>query len=139
MTQNDFFSSNSIIKMIVNRKITTTNTKINWLNIDTIENKKVEPFKIYVKERNMILYHEINLHKNGVTKQIFMDAILPNAEERMIDEKKFLDVISLLEFIPQKYHEFYKNLKCKNDFNNEDDADFGLASGNESNESDEET
>lgn len=133
MTQSDFLSSNSISKLIINRKITTTNTKINWLNIDVIENKKVEPFKIYVKDKNNSLQcHEVNLHKNNVTKQMFIDAILPEAGEKLIDKLKFKDLISLLEFIPQKHHEFFKKLKYQNEDNREDCIDFGLASGNES-------
>lgn len=140
MAQNDFISSNTIINLIVNRKITTCNETINWFNIDSIENKKTEPFKLYVKERNnpMQIYI-VNLHKKGITKQMFVDTVLPNAGEKIIAKKKFLDLIALLAFMPEKYHEFYKHLKYQHESNDEDDNDFGFASDSECDEIREET
>lgn len=137
MDQSDFILSENIIPLIVNRKLTTVNTKINWLKIDTIEYKKHEPFKLYLKVRNDQTQYVVNLHKNGVTKQMFADAIMPVAKENMIDRKKYLDLIALLKFIPEKYHEFFKSLKCKQD-QNEEIIDFGLASDDEFDESNEE-
>lgn len=82
MAQNDFFSSNTITSLIVNRKITTTNEKINWLNIDAIQNKKDEPFKLFLKQMNSPTQHVVNIHKNGVTKEMFFDTILPSVEKK---------------------------------------------------------
>lgn len=138
MAQSDFVSSNTIVPLIVNRKVTTMNTKISWLNLDSIENRKNEPFKLFVKQRNGSTQYTVNLHKNGVTKQMFADMIMPIAEKKLIDKKKYLDLMALLEFVPAKYHEFYKNLEYKRD-QNDDIDDFGLASDGEFDESDEET
>lgn len=124
MAQSEFVSSNTIIPLIVNRKVTTINTKINWFKIDTIANKKHEPFKLYVTETNNPTQNVVNLHKNGVTKEMFADTILPIAEEKKIDKQKYLDLIALLEFMPQKYHDFYRNL---GHFQDDEDDDIGLA------------
>lgn len=113
------------------------NTKINWLNIDTIEYKKHEPFKLYLKVRNDQTQYVVNLHKNGVTKQMFADATMPVSKENMIDKKKYLDLIALLKFIPEQYHDFFKSLKCEQD-QNEEIIDFGLASDGEFDEFNEE-
>lgn len=61
------------------------------------------------------------------------------SRKRKIDKKKFRDLIALLKFIPEKYHEFYTNLECSQDEIGEEDCnDFGLASRSEFEESDEE-
>lgn len=105
-------------------------TKINWLKLDSIENRRNEPFKIFVKQRNDFTQYIVNLHKNDVTKQMFADTIMPVAEKKFIDQKKYLDLIALLEFVPAKHHEFYKKLEYKRD-QNDDIEDFGLASDGE--------
>lgn len=136
MCQNDFFSSKSLCDLIVNRKVNSDNNKINWFSIDVIENKKVEPFKIFIKERpNVMQFVVVNLHKNGVTKQLFIDTVLNPAEEKKIAKKKKNDLIELLRYIPDKYHDFYKKLKCKDGEDNNDD--FGLASDFEGDEPEE--
>lgn len=140
MAQNEFISSNDICSLIVNRKITSMNSKISWLNIDTIENRKHEPFKLFLKETNNPTQYIVNLHKAGVTKEIFADATLPVAEKKKITKKKFQDLISLLEFMPQKFHEFYKKLDYVQDEIDEEVCnDFGLASDDEFDESDDDT
>lgn len=140
MAQNEFMSSllYTIRSLIVNRKITSMKAKINWLNIDTIENKRHEPFKLFLIETNNPTQSVVNLHKNGVTKEMFADAILPNTVKTKIKFKKFRDLMALLEFMPQKYHEFYKNLDYMQDeIDGEDSNDFGLASDSEFEDSDE--
>lgn len=43
-----------------------------------------------------------------------------------ITKQKKTDLLFLLQFIPPEYHNFYKNLRC--DDEDDDDADFGMAS-----------
>lgn len=54
MCQNDFFSSDSLLELIVNRKKASDNSKINWFNIDVIENKKAEPFKMFHQRKTKL-------------------------------------------------------------------------------------
>lgn len=68
---------------------------------------------------------------------MFAEAVLPNAEEKLIAKKKYVDLMALLEYIPEKYHNFYKHLKCEDENNDEDDNDYGLASASECNEPEE--
>lgn len=111
MTRDDFYSSEKLLDLIINRKISTENVKINWHHIESITNIKNNPFALYIKqfENNDLL--QVNLHKNGVFQKMFVDAVLEKIPEVKISKEKYEDLISLLNYIPSEYHEFFKNIQ----------------------------
>lgn len=132
MSRNDFYSSEILTQLIVNRKVTTNRKKINWFNIDTIINDKKDPFVMYFQEKNCLEIQQINLKKKDNTKEMFINTNLDNIKTKIITKKKYDDLISLLQFIPEKYHNFYINLQYHND--DETDDDYALASDSENDE-----
>lgn len=129
MASQDFYSAEKLLNLIVNRKVTSENEKINWFDIESIRNDKGSPFSLYVKKFQSSNEFQINLHKKDVLQHMFNDAELENTPEVYISKEKFEDLISLIKYIPSKYHDFYKNLKYKDgnlgdyslaDYDNED-------------------
>lgn len=89
MCENDFFSSDSLVNMIMNRKINSNNIKINWLDFDEIKNKKDKPFILFIKERkNLNQYVEVHVHKKDVREGMFINAVLDPAKQTSIARKK---------------------------------------------------
>lgn len=134
MEVTDFYSSNNILKLVVNRKIDANKQKISWHDIDSITNIKGDPFSLYIKKKGETLQHKIDLHKKHVTEKMFSETMLEHTSEngRRIKQDKYNDLISLLRFIDIKYHAFYQNLQC-----DEDAEDYGLASNSETESEDE--
>lgn len=131
----DFYSSDELKKLIVNRKKSINNKKINWHDIDTIINRQNDPFSLYVKLKEDSSVHKIDLQKKNVTKVMFSDIALLHTSKngREITKEKHDDLMSLLKFIPPKYHRFYQNLRGA-----EEVEDYGLASESSSESENEE-
>ena len=123
MTSNDFFSSQQLLNLIVNRKISSENVKFSWFNIESIRYTKDKPFAFYVKlfKNNVELL--VNLHKNDVVQRMLVNVELENLSEIKIAKEKYDDLISLLKYIPSEYHEFYKNIA----HNGKSVGDYSLA------------
>lgn len=126
MCANDFFSSDCLLNLIVNRKVNSDNIKINWFDFDEIKNIKDKPFILFIKERkNLNRFVEVHIYKKNILEGMFIDATLNQAKETTISKKKKEDLIGLLRYVPAEYHDFYKQLTCEDQ---ETDNDFGLAS-----------
>lgn len=134
LSEDDFYSCNSHENLIVNRKKTKNNEKINWFSIRRIVNKASDPFTIYLEIDGDSNTKNIDISKRGVSIADFIKSELCRLSERMISKEKYDDLISLLKFIPSEYHYFYFQLRRKPDAN---DEDFGLASAGSEDESDE--
>lgn len=111
MTANDFYSSQKLLDLIVNRKISCENEKINWHKIEFIKNIKHKPFTIFIKQFQTDYEMQVNLHKKDVLQHMFVNVELENTKEGEISKEKYEDLISLLSYIPSKYHEYFKNIK----------------------------
>lgn len=127
MKSGDFFSSKLLEDLITNRKKTTENQKFNWFHLTHIILKKNEPFLLHIAERESLLFKTVSLQKRGVYEDRLDSVNLQLLYEngRKIESKKYRDLLSLLRFIPENYHNFYKNLKFEKA---EIENDFGLAS-----------
>lgn len=134
MTKEDFFSSKPLEEMITNRKKSTNGEKINWLNVQKIIYEKYSPFMLDFVNYGADDAVTISLQKKGTTQQ-FTQIELPHlyTEARQIGYPKFKDLQKLLQYIPDKYHEFYQSLKHDN---NEEINDYALANRESDDEAD---
>ncbi|CAH1111461.1 unnamed protein product [Psylliodes chrysocephalus] len=113
MTSSDFFSTNELEKALTNRKKTAADEKVEWLRIQWLRYEKEKPGIIQYKYSNneVVLFNEVNVKKRG--KQTFqeMAKLLPLfGGPKSISEKKYQDLLSLLDYIPPVNHEFYRKL-----------------------------
>lgn len=127
MNATDFFSTSILETQITNRKKDANGKKINWFDIQSISYEIDEPFFLLLNTGDAQL-HRICIKKNSVPDQLFqtseLTALFPFGHK--ISKKKKIDLLFLLKFIPSEHHEFYKNLRCDDDDDN--DEDFGMAS-----------
>lgn len=123
MRQEDFYSSDLLQRLIVNRKKTVSGEKINWFKIQKIIYEKENPFLLKIVDYGSELPRTVSLHKRGSTNKfgIVLNRMYPNG--RCITKQKYDDLQILSKNIPEKYRDFYRSLKYNND-----DKDFGLAS-----------
>lgn len=72
--------------------------------------------------------------KINITEEVFHNSSIQNevSKKRLITKLKYKDLIDLLKYIPNKYHQFYKDLKY--DADSEQDNDYALASGTDDDE-----
>lgn len=130
MQSSDFFSSNELQKLIVNRKVDVEKEKINWMKIRTIKLDKKNPFFLYILHDDGIL-HEVSIEKKNTTAEQFKDVKLshlyPNG--RTITNKKYEDLMQLVKYIDQKDKPFYQQLRT-----NVSTRDYDFASGDSDDE-----
>lgn len=115
MTKDNFYSSQKLLDLIVNRKVSSENEKINWFKIESIKYIKNEPFTMYIKQFECNDELKVNLHKKGVLQHMFFDVEFESTPEVKISKEKYQDLISLLNYIPPEYHEFFKNIEHDGD------------------------
>lgn len=111
MTRTDFYSSQKLLDLIVNRKVSDENMKFNWHHIESIKHIKDKPFVMHIKQFQSNDEFKVNIHKKDVLERMFVDVELENAPEKKIAKEKYDDLITLLKYIPSECHEFYKNLQ----------------------------
>lgn len=126
MTSVDFFSTKNLENSIVNRKKTIEGAKLNWLETRNIINRKTETLTLNFKSDFDGTEQQANLSKKLSTENLFVNSDLEPLfrNGRPITTAKFNDLMELIKYIPMKYHDFYKGLKCE-----QTDNDYGLASG----------
>lgn len=83
---------------------------VQWLRYNKSD-KNIVSYKLSLNDDE--IFHKMDLTKRNA----LCDTPIPKAynEELPITEEKKKDLMSLLQFIPELYHTFYKNLKTKND------------------------
>lgn len=111
MTGADFYSSQKLLDLIVNRKITSDHEKVNWHKIESNKYIKDKPFVMFIKQFQSDVEVKVNLHKKDVLERVFVDVKLENLPEPKISKEKYDDLISLLQYIPPEHHEFFKNIQ----------------------------
>lgn len=124
MQTTDFVSSVDLQSMIVNRKKTSDGFKVNWFKIRSFEYKKDEPFRLYNVCTDGSL-RVLDIQKKKINEESLTMCNLPVLfpEGNEISQKKYVDLIELLKYVPAEHHEFFTKLKHQNDKD-----DYGLAS-----------
>lgn len=122
MTKNDFFSTKSLEKQITNRKIDTTDQKVEWLKIQWLNYKNDQHFKFNYKYSNNSDFPFNSVYIGKRISKIedytgMLDLLYTNGHT--ITEAKKKDLLDLLAFIPPIKHQFYNNLKV--DKNHDED------------------
>lgn len=135
LSEKDFFSCSEQASLIVNRKKTCENEKINWFTIRRIINNASDPFVLEIEIDGDNNTKTIDISRKDVDPEDFVNSDICQLPQRLITKQKYNDLMSILRFIPSEYHDFYKQLKYKDDGN---DEDFGLASGDSDDDIDEE-
>ena len=117
MATSDFVSVNGIKKSITNRKTTTHGLKAEWLNIRWIQVNKDQPYQFHFRcsHNTLEAWKVVDLKKKSKGRPPVISHIdLPILYEggRSINKKKLDDIMSLLQFVPPVYHDFYKTLRA---------------------------
>lgn len=117
MKINDFLSSKLLANAISNRKKTIDNQSVNWFNFQCISYQRNDLFTLRIKNYSSLIAPtmQISLRKNFVINS--MSRInLPCLRRygNKITSQKYQDLQTLLQYVPEQYHEFYKSLKVDN-------------------------
>lgn len=116
MTSGDFYSTKTLENAITNRKRDIAGSKFSWFDIRKISNHKNQPFILNIETNDKTNFN-INIKKNRNNDEVELENIwqlLLNDSDRAISNEKYNDLISLLPYIPENHHEFYKSLKHHN-------------------------
>lgn len=134
MVSKDFYTCRCIRNLCIPKK--TIKSQVKWSSLYAITNRKSEPLILAVKENANRPERKIQLFKANVTEDIFCELPLENSHPngKLINKKKYDDLMDLLGMLPKKCHKFYKNLQYNQNENY--DIDFGLASGSSEDDDD---
>lgn len=129
MAQEDFFGTEKLEKLIVNRKKGTDVTKINWLAFREIKIEKNEPLKFYVKTDFDGTYTTMDLERKAVKgrQKNSLKGSLINMwmNGKAIAAPKLKDLKSVMHLIPSDAKRFYTSLTGSTEI--EDDLEgFGV-------------
>lgn len=113
----DFLSYRELTKMIVNRKIDMGGQKVDWMKIRSVKLDKQQPYTIlYTTDSDEYAeYRMVNIEKKATSCQspelhaVTLPVLYPDG--RVISKAKWLDIISLMKYIPPQFHGFYESLK----------------------------
>lgn len=109
----DFFSCNTLLKLVVNRKKTLSNEKVNWFNIKQITNQKNDPFTIVFKVFGSENTEQISINSHLNRSFDSVPSRLLYKFGRRISKNKFEDIQELLKYIPSNNRTFYNTLKSE--------------------------
>lgn len=134
MTKTDFFSSESLEKLIVNRKKTISGEKINWFRFQKIIYERENQFLLKsVDYGNGDAVQTISLAKRGSNNVLRKKLNYLYPDGRPISKKKYDDLQQLSKNIPEQYRSFYRLLRY---VDNSSIKDHGLAPFHSSDEED---
>lgn len=134
MKKTDFYSSESLEKLIVNRKNTISGDKINWFKFQKIIYEQENPFLLKIIEYGVVnTVRTISLQKRGTVNVIGQTLKYMYRDGRSITKAKYDDLQQLLKNFPEQYRSFYRSLSHVNDGSIED---YGLALRQSSDEED---
>ena len=116
MEQAHFLSVEPLVKLIVNRKVTVTGGKVEWLNMHWIRVEKDSPyaFKYRVSHNDLEEWNVVDVRPKRVGRPQDMGRVsLPPlySSPRPINAAKVKDLHSLLHYVPPVHHDFYKALR----------------------------
>ncbi|XP_063226904.1 uncharacterized protein LOC134533326 [Bacillus rossius redtenbacheri] len=116
MQSRDFFGTEKLETMVVNRKVTQEKEKINWLNIREIKIMKEEPLKIFTRTDFQSSYSVVDLEKKPtkgrqVQQFSYRSCLVPMwVGGKDIAAPKLKDLKSIMSLIPNDAKEFYRSL-----------------------------
>lgn len=128
MNKEEFHSTDTIEKHIVNRKIGTNKEKVSWLRARQVSVNKNDMYSIKILDSlsgdNWVVIDIKPKNKPEIVSfEQMLTPLWPNGKP--ISPAKLRDLMSLLQFIPQSCHSFYINLSSES--NVIDDVDgFGV-------------
>ena len=125
MFKEDFLSTKELEKTITNRKVTVDKLKLNWLNMRQIQVRRSDPASLFFRDTfdEVEPWKEINIKRRGKNVADVIQTPLHNAPKCITAAKK-KDILSLLELVPPRHHQFYRDLNDKE--NGRDDDVQGL-------------
>lgn len=115
MTKEDFKSSATLERMIVNRKKDVLGGKVNWLFVRKIKMEKEHPYSLFFRfsHNKDEEYTEIDLRPKQRGKQtlsLSSDLNLLWPEGKAISDLKLQNIQEIMHLIPEGEQDFYKNL-----------------------------
>lgn len=113
MNREEFLSTSTLEKSIVNRKKTEDNEKADWTKMSWIRLEKNKPFQY--KFKNSITdenFQTVNLKNNKNPNDTLFPTIKPllYQQPRLVSTEKIQNIQNLMRFIPQEKQNFYQNL-----------------------------
>lgn len=126
MEETDFFSCETLEKLLISKKSSADGNKIKWFNFMSIIHIKNENSKVYKTEKctenGSITYFELQMTSKKLSFcDINLNLLYPGG--RPITKQKYDDLQTLLSLIPAEYHEFYRTLK----YTESNNKDYALA------------
>jgi len=115
MTQDDFFSTATLEKAIVNRKTSTSKEPISWMNAKQIQVRRDHPLFLFFRYTHDPLpddaWIEISLAKRGQKIAGIIGTKLFDAPRSITTAKK-KDLTSLLPLVPPIHHHFFQSIRA---------------------------
>ena len=109
MKQDMFVSVSKIANSCTLRKTSTTGEKVEWLKIQWLQVRKVEPLKLYYKYsvQDDLPFSCVDFSKRG--RETKLAALTcSNMEFRALSRPKVNDLQKLMKYIPPVHHPFYQ-------------------------------
>lgn len=123
MTEDDFFSVDNLMKLVISEKHSADGETIQWSAISNITHTLSEPLQLSVgyagKETATYLLTHQDVDEFHRTNLVYS-----NKGGNAISKPKFDSLQMNLKYIPTEYHDFYKSIK----FEESTGEDFTLAS-----------
>ena len=128
MQSSDFVSLKELKKCIVNRKVATSGQKVEWLSMKWIQVVKSEPFQFRFRysHNSLECWKTVDLKRKTKGRPPVISHIpLPplHGSARAIKKTKLEDLMSLLQFVPPIYHDFYKSLQGADEVQSESEEE----------------
>lgn len=120
MQQNDFFSSENLIKNAVRRKKNVDGESVNWMKIQWLQYKQSSPMTILYKYslNEEEPFKELSLKTGKAGRPSKLKGVVQDKlynGPRVLNNLKKRDMLFLLKYIPPIYHGFFRNIKSSQD------------------------
>src|SRR5258705_11121234 len=116
MTCREIVNVKSLMQKVTHRKRSTENRKVEWLKVMQLQVTRDSPFQLKYKythnPNETIKTLDIRNRTRGQVKPLGLTHFLPlYPEERTVQEAKVKDLLTLMEFVPAAYADFYRSIK----------------------------
>lgn len=128
MTENDFYSVERLMNLLIDDKHSATGHQIHWSHISTITYTLNDPLNLCVCYENKKSAVHL-LSAQDVIEFCSTSLIYSSKGGNAISKMKYEDLQKNLNCLPIEHHEFYKSIKF-----NDSSMDYALASHDSSNE-----
>ena len=114
LSTDNFKSVEPLLKLITNRKVDESDQKVNWLDMQWLQLRKNEPYKLFFKYSldDDASFSFILLAKRGRQTNLSEVSLAPlYCGATKLSKEKYSDLMKLLKYIPPIYHDFYQKLE----------------------------